>query len=229
LKSPTPDEGKPLSKRDEQRLLEAGRSVFSTAFPNPDRQGCPAPDLIRAIAYRKADPAQHRDFIVHMSRCSPCFNDFARLQEEAKRARRRRGLGVAAGVVLVIGLALFAWSERRRLTRPEGVQVATLDLTHRGVLRGEASGPPKPPLELSADLLELTVYLPVGSEPGAYELQILKQASAPVWSGEGQANSENQGVVLRFKVDLSAAKPGPYFLAIRRVGWDWVYYPLVVK
>jgi hypothetical protein len=229
LKSPTPDEGKPLSKRDEQRLLEAGRSVFSTAFPNPDRQGCPAPDLIRAIAYRKADPAQHRDFIVHMSRCSPCFNDFARFQEEAKRARRRRGLAVAAAVVLVIGLALFAWSERRHLTRPQGVEVATLDLTHRGILRGEESGPPKPPLELSAGRLELTIYLPVGSEPGDYDLQILKQAGAPLWSGEGQAKTEDQGTALRFKVDLSEAKPGSYFLAIRRRGWDWAYYPLMIR
>jgi hypothetical protein len=229
LKSPTPDEDKPLSKRDEQRLLEAGKSVFSTAFPNPDRQGCPTPDLIRAIAYRKADPAQHRDFIVHMSQCSPCFNDFARFQEEAKRARRSRDLAVAAAAVLMIGLALFTWSERRQLMRPEGVQIATLDLTHRGILRSEEAGPPKPPLELSAGVLELTIYLPVGSEPGPYDLQILKQAAAPLWSGGGQAKSENQGVALRFKVDLSEAKPGSYFLAIRRRGWDWAYYPLAIR
>jgi hypothetical protein len=132
-------------------------------------------------------------------------------------------------VILVIGLALLVWSERRRLTGPEGVQVATLDLTHREVLRGEESGQPKPPLELTAGLLELTIYLPVGSEPGDYDLQILKQAGAPVWSREGQAKSENQGVALRFKVDLSEAKPGSYFLAIRRHGWDWAYYPLAIR
>jgi hypothetical protein len=136
---------------------------------------------------------------------------------------------VAAAVVLVIGLAFLVWSERRRLTRPVAIQVATLDLTHRGVLRGEESGPPKPPLELSAGLLELTVYLPVGSEPGAYDVQISKQAGAPLWSGEGQAQSENQGVALRFKVDLSEAKPGSYFLAIRQHGWDWAYYPVAIR
>jgi hypothetical protein len=78
-------------------------------------------------------------------------------------------------------------------------------------------------------LLELTIYLPVGSEPGDYDLQILKQAGAPLWSGEGQAKSENPGVALRFKVDLSEAKPGSYFLAIRRRGWDWAYYPLAIR
>jgi hypothetical protein len=102
-------------------------------------------------------------------------------------------------------------------------------LTHRGVLRGEENTPPKPPLELPAALLQLTIYLPVGSEPGRYDLQVLKQAGAPIWSGEGAALTEDQGAALRFKVDLSGAKPGAYFLAVRRVGWDWVYYPLIVK
>jgi len=229
LTSRSPDEGKPLSRHDEQRLLEAGTSVFATAFPNPERQGCPAPELIRAIAYRKADPAQHRDFIVHMSRCSPCFNDFARFQEEAKRARRRRRVALAAAAVVVLGLAILAWNERRRLAGPEVPEVATLDLTHRGVLRGAENVPPTPPLEVAGRLLDLTVDLPVGSEPGSYDMQVLKQAGSPLWTGQGQAQVTNGTAELHFRVDLSAIKPGPYFLAIRRAGWDWVYYRLVVK
>lgn len=229
MKSPIPDDAKPLSKRAEQRLLAAGRSVFSTAFPNPERRGCPEPEVIRAVASRKADPAQHRDFIVHMSRCSPCFNDFGKFQEDGKRSRRRRDLTIAAVSVLVVGLALLAWSERRRLVRPGEAEVATLDLTHRGVLRGEESGPPKPPLELPSSLLDLTIYLPVGNEPAHYEMQVLKQAGTPLWTGEGEGNLENGIVALHFKVDLSEARPGSYFLAVRRARGDWAYYPLVVK
>lgn len=229
MKSPTSDDGKPLSKREEQRLLAAGRSVFSTAFPNPERKGCPEPEVIRAIAFRRTDPARHRDFIVHMSRCSPCFNDFARLQEQSKREKRRRGLAVAATVVLVVGLALLAWTERRRPARQGGLEVATLDLTHRGVLRGEDNGPPNPPLELAGGRLELTIFLPAAAEPGTYDLQILQQAGTPLWSGEGQTQIEDHTVALHFQVDLTAAKPGSYFLALRRSGWDWVFHPLVIK
>ena len=218
-----------FSRREDQRLLDAGRRYFSTAFPNPDRVGCPGPQTLRDIAFRKADRAHQREFMVHMSRCSPCFNDLGRLREEAKRARRRRGLLVAATAVLVVGLALLGWTERRRFVRPAAVEVATLDLTHRGVLRGPDNGPNKPPLELAAGRLELTILLPAAAEPGTYDLQILKQAGTPLWSGEGQTQIEDHTVVVHVTVDLTSVKPGSYFLAVRRSGWDWIFHPLVIK
>lgn len=163
-----------------------------------------------------------------MSRCSPCFNDFGRFQEEAKRGQRRHGLAVAATILLVVGLAILAWTQRGRFGRQGAAEVAALDLTHRGILRGEEAGAPKPPLQLTRNRLELTVYLPVGSQPGTYELQILKQAGTTVWSGTSQAKIENNSATLHLTVDLTGAKRGQYFLAVRPRGWDWAFYPLVI-
>lgn len=218
-----------MSKREEQRLLAAGRSVFSTAFPNPERKGCPDAEVIRAIAFRKTDPAQHRDFIVHMSRCSPCFNDFGAFQEQAKGKRRRRGFALAAIVVLALGLTFLVWTERARFQKQAPVEVAALDLTNRGIFRGAEQPAPKPPLKLSKGRLELTIYLPIGSEPGTYELQILRQAGTAIWSGEAQALLENHVTTLHLKVDLANAKRGSYFLAVRPKGWDWAFYPLSIN
>jgi len=227
LKTPPPDDTKPLSKHEEERLLEAGRSVFSTAFPNPNREGCPKPEVIRAIVFGKVDPAQHRDFIVHMSRCSPCFNDYASFREKASREKRRRLLAAIAPV-FVVGLAIWLWSQLSRPRRPLQFEVAAVDLGKWPVTRGTERNP-RPPVELAKRPLDLTFYLPVGSEPGLYEVQVFKEPGHPIWSGEGEAHLENYRATLHMKVDLSDWKRGQYILAFRPKGWDWTYGPLLVK
>ena len=222
------DDIKRLSKGDEERLLEAGRSVFSTAFPNPNREGCPGEEVIRGIASRKVDLAQHRDFMIHMSRCSPCFNDYAAFRREVQKAKARRGLAVAAGVVVVIGIVALLWFLLNRSRQPLQFEAAALDLAQWPTLRG-SEGSPRPPLELVNRPLDLTILLPVGDEPGLYEVQIFKEPGHPIWSGEGEANLENHRATLHMRVDLSDWKRGQYILAFRPKGWDWTYGPLVVK
>src|SRR5271157_5162186 len=139
---------KPLAKRDEERLLKAGRSVFSTAFPNPNREGCPAQEVIGAIAFRKVDLAAYRDFMVHMSRCSPCFNDYATFRAQATRQRTRRWLAVAAAVLIVLGLGAWLWSRLQRSKGPLQFEAAAVDLAEWPTLRGPEGNPPHPPLQL---------------------------------------------------------------------------------
>jgi hypothetical protein len=228
LNTPPSDDIKRLSKQEEERLLEAGRSVFSTAFPNPNREGCPGQEVIRGIAFRKVDLAQHRVFMIHMSRCSPCFNDYATFRKEAQRAKARRALAIAAAVIFVIGLVGLLWFELNRPRRPLQFEAAALDLAKWPILRGP-EGNPRPPLELAKRPLDLTILLPVGDEPGLYEVQIFKEPGHPIWSGEGEANLENHRATLHMRVDLSDWKRGQYILAFRPKGWDWTYGPLVVK
>jgi hypothetical protein len=129
-----PDDTKPLSKREEERLLKAGRSVFSTAFPNPHREGCPSQDLIESLARDKPQLAQHQDFILHMSRCSPCYNDFARYHKAAQHERRVKTLAAAAVIVIISFASWFVVKSRRHTV---GTYTAVvLDLRNRLVLRG---------------------------------------------------------------------------------------------
>jgi hypothetical protein len=225
--SPT-DDSKRLSKRDEERLLEAGRSVFSTAFPNPNREGCPGEEVIKAISARKVDLAQQRDFMVHMSRCSPCFNDYARFRKEAQTAKVRRAVAIAAAVVVVIGIVGLLWFLLNRPRQPVQFEAAAIDLGKWPVLRGPEETP-RPPLELAKRPLDLTILLPVGDEPGQYEVEIFKEPGHPLWNGQGEAQLENHRATLHMRVDLSDWKRGQYILAFRGKGWDWTYGPLVVK
>jgi hypothetical protein len=72
------------------------------------------------------------------------------------------------------------------------------------------------------------VYLPIGSEPGDYELQIAQEADAAILSDRGTAKAEDRNVSLRVQVDLRDLAPGQYLLGIRKGSFRWMYYPLTV-
>src|SRR6516165_11764527 len=91
-----------FSEQDEQKLLEAGRHFFSTAFPNPNREGCPGQDILRAIAFRKLERQQAKVWDDHLSHCSPCFDEYMAFREEARRSGRLRMVAVAAAAAIVV-------------------------------------------------------------------------------------------------------------------------------
>lgn len=134
----------------------------------------------------------------------------------------------AIAAVFVVGLAIWLLSEVSRFRRPPQFEAAAVDLGKWPVTRGPERNP-RPPVELAKRPLDLTFYLPVGSEPGPYEVQVFKEPGHPIWSGEGDVHLENYRATLHMKVDLSGWKRGQYILAFRPKGWDWTYGPLVVK
>jgi hypothetical protein len=229
LNNNPPDDTKPLSKREEERLLKAGRSVFSNSFPNPNREGCPNREVIDAIARGKGDPAQQRDFFVHMSRCSPCFNDFARFRRVAQRERRLKAVGIAAIIVIIFFASWFVVRSRRHTV---GTNIAVvLDLRNRLVLRGvpEAGEQAQQPLMLLRGVDNVSLYLPTGSRTGTYDIGVFEEPGTPLVSATGMATAEGNLIVLKAKLDVSKLNPGHYLLAIRPPGVEWSYYPLVIR
>ncbi|HKB09751.1 MAG TPA: hypothetical protein VKD69_03815, partial [Vicinamibacterales bacterium] len=98
---------------DWEEVSETAIEYFSTAFPNPERAGCPGPERLRAAA-SSADPVSG-DLRTHLFQCSECFISFraARLVASSmnrndsaspRRAWRRLAIGAAA-VVAAIGVA----------------------------------------------------------------------------------------------------------------------------
>ncbi|HEV2418035.1 MAG TPA: hypothetical protein VGX94_09530 [Terriglobia bacterium] len=224
-----PDDTKPLSKREEERLLRAGRSVFSTAFPNPNREGCPPQELIAALARDKSKLAQHQDFILHMSRCSPCFNDFARFRKAAQSQRHLRAVGIAAIIVIVFFASWFVVRSRHHTV---GTYTAVvLDLRNRLVLRGvpETGEQAQQPLMLLRGIDNVSLYLPTGSRTGPYDVAVFQEPGTSLVTVAGTATLEGSLTVLKAKLDLSRRSPGHYLLAIRPPGVDWSYYPLVLR
>jgi hypothetical protein len=222
---------KPFTKEEEKRLREAGKRYFSTAFPNPERVGCPPQEILKAMALRQYDREKAKQWDEHMSRCSPCFNDYVAFREQAKRSPRVRMVALAAAAaVVVIGVAI--WLVYRGLG-PHNTSVTyqanLLDLREKSALRGAEANPSAAPIELPRGALALSIYLPTGSEPGKYEVEIVEEPGKPLISAEGAAAFRDYIAVLQVKVDLQRLHPGLYLVGIRQAGWSWAYYPVVLK
>jgi hypothetical protein len=216
-----------LSKNEEKRLREALRRTFLDGYPNPERRGCPGSDILKAIAFGKLTLEEAGPWINHLSTCSPCTREFADLRKNHRTRRMLRLSAIAAAVLVILGIGawLFLWHP----AGPVRIQAVTLDLTNQLILRGAEEHPPNPPLQLPRGNLNLTVYLPVGSEPGTYEVQVLREPGQPVWSAEAEVKLENHKATLRARADFHNLKSGLYLLAIRQKGMSWSYSPLVLK
>src|ERR671921_1410342 len=73
--------------------------LFGRAHPNPTREGCPPPELLKRLARRELpidDPAYD-----HFAKCSPCYQELRALQQAdaAKVPARQRMMWAAAAVV----------------------------------------------------------------------------------------------------------------------------------
>jgi len=216
-----------LSSKEEERLLKALSRVFLNDHPNPERRGCPGSDILKAIASRRVTLEEAEPWISHLSSCSPCTGEFTDFRKNFQRQRILQLSSIAAALLLVV--AASVWLFLRLSGGPVRFEAATLDLTDRGVLRGPEENPPKPPLQLVKGHLNLTVYLPVGSEPGTYEVQVVRKPDQPIWSSHGEVKFENYKASLHVQADLSQFKPGLYLLAIRAKDSLWSYYPLILK
>ena len=216
-----------LSKDEEKQLREALSRTFLEGYPNPERRGCPGSDILRAIASGKLTLEEAEPWINHFSSCSPCTREFSEFRKYFQKRRLQRFSAIAAALFIVV--SVLAWVFLRRFNEPVRFEVASLDLTGRGIMRGPEENPPNPPLQLSKAHLDLTIYLPLGSEPGTYDIQVVREPGQPLWSAQGEAEIKNSKTTLHVQADLSRLEPGLYLLAVRPKRWDWTYYPLVLK
>ncbi len=142
---------------------------------------------------------------------------------------------VAAAAVLV---AIVGWTVLAKLGVPLGQGViawavgweqASLDLRGHEALRGAEPGPPLPPLILPRGKLIMTIDLPVGSEPGNYEVELRQPNGQPVARARGTANLVNGLTVLKIRIDARKTSAWPCSLAVRKVGESWASYSVVSR
>jgi hypothetical protein len=226
-----------FSGQDDRRVFEAGRRYFSTAFPNPERVGCPGNEMLRAIAFRKVDRSKAKKWDSHLMECSPCFVEYIAFRDQALRQRRIRRLAVAAAIAVVCVGVWFAYKERL-LHTPNG-QIANhrtavtyepklADLRDQAPVRG-AEGKTPAPLEFTRGPIALTLYLPTGSEPGQYEVEVAERLDQALATASGSATLQNGIAVLEVKLDLANLHPGLYYLAVRRPGRTWAPFTVLLK
>ncbi len=96
-------------------------------------------------------------------------------------------------------------------------------------MRGPEQNANKSPVQIPRDRLTLSVYLPVGSGPGHYEVQILQEPGQALAQTEGSAEFRDHIAVLTVKLDLTRLPPGLYLMEIRQTGLSWSQYPVLLK
>ncbi len=192
-------------------------------FPNPGRTGCPGPEILKGIAFRRIPLAQAEPWLDHISSCSPCYHDFSQFREAFRLHRMRVLIAVAASILVLASITGWALFHAYRGTRT--AQVAVLDLRNRSLPRGVQPASPGPPVEIPRTASRLDIYLPIGSSSGSYEVRVLSSSGAVVLSTAGVARLENHITKLQVAVHLFSLRPGSYVLQIRKSGLEWTSYP----
>jgi hypothetical protein len=203
-----------------------GRGLL-TQFPNPERTGCPGPDVLKRIASHEMPLAEAENWFHHLTSCSPCYRDFVQLQAAQRRSHTRAFLAIAAGILIVACLAGWAWFLRQK--ESSVAQIAVIDLTNRSVARGTEPPATEPPLEIARNVSRLEIDLPLGSEEGSYELRILALNGQTLFTGAGTAKIQKGITKLAVETHLSIRRPGLCILQLRRDGSEWSSYALRLK
>lgn len=204
------------------------QDVLATVDANDERVGCPPRAVIVELADRTrplTDPAWD-----HVLQCFPCSSEARRLHEQIRAAARRRvlgGLAIAAVLVLLVASSVPWWRDggAAQPTAIAQLTPATVDLRAYTVARAESSER-RSPIPLVGGRLRLSMLLPVGFEPGSYELQVLDSTLQSRAAAAGVAAMQGYDTALSADVDLTALPPGMYQLAIRRDGEEWQLFPL---
>jgi len=213
--------------------------LFGRAHPNPTREGCPAPELLRRLARRElpiGDPAYD-----HFAKCSPCYKELRTLQQmdAAKLAAvaKRRQMMIAAAALLAVAIA-GSWFALRRTDHADRVaqpstttasQTARLDLRPLAVTRSEDRKPEALPLEVPRGRVNATILMPIGASPGAYEVRILDRDLRARATATGSAEIRNYITTLEAAIDVTTLEPGDYQLTLRHEGGEWQMFPLRVR
>lgn len=224
---------KPLSDEEFRELHRILQQAALAAYPNPDRKGCPDKEVLKAIA-RTPWPANHPGYD-HVKHCSPCLREMLDLQREvflatARGRYRMYRIGIAAVLILAAGIGFFLWSGviHRKEGSVQQAVIARWDLQNASALRDFDDYQQPVHLEAPAKKGTIAVVLPLGSEPGEYEVEVKRDRnSGAIKKFKSIASLSNDGkTVLQINADLSDLHAGRYVVAFRRGLQAWHFAQL---
>ncbi len=217
MRKPDPEPEDDLFEFDESEVLAAVREEAATAYPNPERVDCPGREVLEAIARGRMDRAEAKAHYSHITHCSPCWSEY---REIRGRTRGRRAAGGAALGILMLAAGWFGY----RGWGPEPAELVadvTLDLRRAPNMRG-GGAERRVVGTLPRGRVNLTIYLPVGSEEGAYVVEI-RSNSQRLGSVVGEAHRISGAELLKVSILTARLAPGPYELRLRHqmvVDWE---------
>jgi hypothetical protein len=216
----------------EEEFLRTAREYVASAFPNPDRVGCPGRHRLKALARRELPQDAEWAAVDHVAGCSDCFAEFQGIRKASKRERMTVA-GALAGVALATIVVFANLFIRHQVGPPlphavnsgatavEEVPKQLIDLRPFESTRGDSPNGGQQqahPITLRRGELRLVIQLPIGSEEGPYLIRVLDSSGAPRLEVAGAATLQNYVTTLDTSVDLSQLSPGRFRLVVRRAG-----------
>jgi hypothetical protein len=217
-----------MADEEGQRGFERAKEIVQEAilrgFPNPERRGCPGAAVLKRLG-SSGLPAENDPDWDHVTHCSPCYAEFLDYRKQVKAAQRRASRNkLIAAALAAAAVIVVAWIFWLRPSPPREIS-AYLDLSPVVVLRG-GEQPKRPNLSLPIGDLKLSVRLPVASEEGRYQVELLREpGSAPVAQGGGQAHLAKGITTLQVNLNTTALQPGRYYFGFRSDNLDWTVVP----
>jgi hypothetical protein len=211
------------------------QDFFSTEHPNPARDGCPAADVLRAIARNRlpaSDPAR-----LHLAGCSPCFSEFREMKEavrlETQRRRKTMVIGaIAASLLIAFSVVVYNYLSRpgsqtpkfvAHNENPPALESATLDFSD-DLPRRATTETPRIVQTLRTSVRIVILTLPVGSQPGDYDVEIRQESArgAVIKVLRGVAAQDSDAhIKLRFDLGVPSLVAGSYILTWRLHGTEF--------
>ena len=211
--------------------------LLLTAYPNPERKGCPGRAVLESLAKQERD--QNDPTWYHIWHCSPCFAEFkelrdARWERERLQAQHRRWAvwgGIAAAACVAAVIAFFSARSYRGPVPPQVAEI-TINLLNVEAQRGadQETKIELPPLPRGID--NVRIILPRFSEAGTYTVAVLrsKQSGSALALAKSKTVTNGQNLELNVRFNLASAPTGDYLLGTRFDDGDLVYYyPLKVQ
>lgn len=213
-----------------------------TAYPNPERIGCPEPAVFEALKRREIafdDPVW-----AHIERCSPCYRQFADIREKLFRQdrindfRKTARAALLAIVLVAVGASLYMWQRNKTTDAQSAIasnqgEAAVLNFEDGSELRGAQARPRASDnsgiQHLPRNRLNITVYLPLGSPAGEYELEIVRASGESVWRAQARATIKDGLTSIPVNGDLRSLSAGEYRFRFRRLGETWHEKTVLVK
>jgi hypothetical protein len=234
------------SSKLERDAVALGKTNSKTAFPNPNREGCPDRTRLRAMARRDRSLTLKDLPVSHVVSCSPCFREYTRFRRILLLVRASQ---VTAALLAVFAIGLLAVRLVRNSPRDQSnsSQVKPLvvveqtphpiepvpirvDLASFSPTRGDdAKDDSGNKVHFPQKLIRVIFLLPVGMEPGEYAIR-LQDSSGQVFAEQRAQGRINAGTTsLEVKIDLSGASPGTFTLMVQPPGLSWRKFPVVVE
>ena len=233
-----------LSDADLKAFHRLVQDMALSAYPNPDRIGCPGHAALEEVASLPLS-SRHELSQTHINRCSECLRELLEIRRrnnmQKQRLRRKRWIltACAASVILAAGITLIVRRQttsappaqiQRQPSATPAVETARLDLSDQTGLRTDDRGrKTEVPHQLPGRRLSLSVTLPFASPPGPYQFGLFRLDQTALATTAGNAEVSQGATILSVQVDLSAYPPGQYLVGVKRASGDWSLHELTIR